>query len=195
MTGPIAKFEDRTLIEMSVAGHSEGFSVLMERHGTAVRRCIGAVIRDRSDVEDLVQDTFLKAWCGLSAFRFEASFRTWITSVAINEALGLHRRRRCRPFCLPSTDFETVRSSCDSPEQALTSSEAQRRVRRAIASLPQKYREILTLCELEELSRRQAARHLKSSISLVKSRLFRARRMLCAALNRKAANCYAADEE
>jgi RNA polymerase sigma-70 factor, ECF subfamily len=187
MTEPIARAEDRTLIEMAVAGHSECFSVLMERHGTAVRRCIGALVRNRSDVEDVVQDTFLKAWRGLSTFRFEANFRTWITSVAANEALALHRRGRCRPFCLPPTDFETVRSSYDSPEQALTRSEAQRTVRRVIAALPQKYREILTLCELEELSGRQAARHLKSSISLVKSRLFRARRMLSAALSRKAA--------
>jgi len=88
---------------------------------------------------------------------------------------------------MPPAEFETVRSSCDSPEQALTRSEAQRTVRRAIAGLPQKYREILTLCELEELSGHEAARHLRSSISLVKSRLFRARRMLSDALNRQAA--------
>ena len=187
MTRPIAGFEDRTLIEMAVAGDNECFSVLMERHGSAVKKCIRAMVTDNSDVEDLAQDTFLKAWLSLSTFRFEANFRTWIIRIALNEAFGLHRRRRCRPFCLPATKFETARSPGEFPEQALTRSEAEATVRRAIAALPQKYREILTLCELEELSGREAARHLISSISLVKSRLFRARCMLPDALKRQAA--------
>jgi len=184
MTGPIARFEDRTLIEMAVAGQGECFSVLMNRHRAAVRRCIDRMVSDRSDVEDLVQDTFMKAWLRLSTFRFEAKFSTWITSVAMNEALGSYRRRRCRPFCSVPVNFETFRSSSESPEEALARSEARRTIRSAIASLPKKYREILTLCELEQLSGEEAARRLKSSPSSVKTRLFRARHMLSAALRR-----------
>ncbi|MBV8830184.1 MAG: sigma-70 family RNA polymerase sigma factor [Acidobacteriaceae bacterium] len=187
MTAPIARFEDKTLIELTVAGQSECFSVLMDRHGKAVRKCIGALVRNRSDVEDLIQNTFLKAWRGLPTFRFEANFRTWLTSVAANEALALHRRGRSRPFCLPITNLENVRSWGESPEQTLARLEARLTVRRAIAGLPNKYREILTLCDLQQLTIHEAARQLKSSTSLVKTRLFRARHMLAKALKQDAA--------
>ena len=150
-------------------------------------RCIGAIVKDRSEVEDLVQETFLKAWLRLSTFRFEANFRTWITRVAVNEALASHRRRRCRPSCPVPVNFETFRSSCESPDEVLARSEARRTVRSAIARLPKKYQEILNLCDLKQLSARDAARQLKSSIPLVKTRLFRARHMLATALNRDAA--------
>jgi RNA polymerase sigma-70 factor, ECF subfamily len=189
MREAVARLEDKTLIEMTVAGHIECFSVLMDRHETAVRRCIGAMIRNRSDVEDLFQDTFLKAWRGLPKFRFEANFRTWIISVAANEALGSYRRRRSRPSCFPATNLnlESFRSSCESPDEALARSEARRTVRSAISRLPEKYREILILCDLEELSAREAAQRLKSTIPSVKTRLFRARHMLSKALNGDAA--------
>ena len=145
------------------------------------------MVKNRSDVEDLVQETFLKAWLHLSTFRFEANFRTWITRVAMNEALASHRRQRCRPFCAVPVNFETFRSSCESPDELLTRSEAGQTVRSAMARLPEKYREILTLCDLKQLSAKETARHLKSSIPLVKARLFRARHMLSATINRDAA--------
>jgi RNA polymerase sigma-70 factor, ECF subfamily len=175
--------EDRTLIEMAVAGRAECFSILMERYKTVVTNCIGAMVRDRSDVEDLVQDTFLKAWLKLATFRFEASFRTWITRVALNEALALHRRRRRRPFCQGQTDFENFRCPVEAPDETLVRSEVQRTLHRAIGSLPYKYREVLILCDLKQMSSKETARHLKASIALVKTRLFRARRMLSLALN------------
>jgi RNA polymerase sigma-70 factor (ECF subfamily) len=180
---PIATFEDRTLIEMALAGQSECFSALMERHVTAVRRCITSTVRNTSDVDDLVQDTFLKAWTHLCTFRFEASFRTWITRVAVNESLASYRRQRSRPFCLTSENLEAFRSDYESPAEVLARSELHSRVHAAIARLPNKYREILTLCDLEQLSAQETARRLKSSISLVKTRLFRARRMLSTALD------------
>jgi RNA polymerase sigma-70 factor, ECF subfamily len=172
---------------MTVAGEDDCFSVLMNCHKAAVRKCIDQIVSNRSDAEDLVQDTFLKAWLRLSTFRFEANFPTWIISVAVNEALGSYRRRRCRPFCPAPVNFETFRSSCELPDEALARSEARRTVRNAVASLPRKYREILTLCELEQLSGEEAAQRLKASLSSVKTRLFRARHMLSAALSRDAA--------
>src|SRR3954451_21173404 len=95
---PLATFEDHTLIEMALAGQSACFSALMDRHVTAVRKCIRSVVTNTSDVDEIVQDAFFKAWVHLSKFRFEASFRTWITRVALNESLTLYRRQRCRPF-------------------------------------------------------------------------------------------------
>jgi len=187
MTAPIAEFEDRTLIEMALAGRSDCFSVLINRHRGAVTKCIGAMVKNRSDVEDLVQETLLKAWFHLSTFRFEANFRTWIIQVAMNEALALYRRRRSRPFSSVPANWETLRSPCESPDETLARSEARRTVHNAIARLPKKYKEILILCDLKQLSAKETARQLKSSIPLVKTRLFRARHMLSASINRDAA--------
>jgi RNA polymerase sigma-70 factor (ECF subfamily) len=186
MTALIATFEDSTLIEMALAGRTECFPVLMDRYVTAVRKHIMPLVKNTSDVDDLVQDTFLKAWLHLSKFRFEASFRTWITRVALNEALALYRRQRCRPYCQASASLEIFPSQCESPEQALARGEARLTIRTAIQKLPRKYGEVLILCDLEQLTARETARHLKSSIPLVKTRLCRARRMLSAALYKSA---------
>jgi RNA polymerase sigma-70 factor (ECF subfamily) len=187
MRASIAEFDDRRLIELIVAGHTEWFSVLMDRHVAAVRRVAGAIIGNASDVEDLVQETFLKAWRGLPKFRFDANFRTWITSVAVNEALMAYRRRRCRPFCVDTIAVESLGSSNDFQERALARSEARRKVHNAIARLPEKYRDVLILCELQEMSGREAACRLNSSLSAVKTRLLRARRMLSTAVQKQAA--------
>jgi RNA polymerase sigma-70 factor (ECF subfamily) len=186
LMAPIAKFEDKTLIEMALAGQSEYFSVLMDRHVTAVRRCVMSMVRNTSDVDDLVQDAFLKAWTHLCTFRFEASFRSWITRIAMNESLGLYRRQRCRPSFSAPGNLEAFASQCESPHEALVRSETRLTLHIAIARLPTKYREILTLCDLEQLSAQETAGRLKLSIPLVKTRLFRARRMLSAALHKSA---------
>ena len=187
MTGSIATFEDRALIEMTLAGQTDCFSALMDRHVAAVRSCIRSVVKNTTDVDDIVQDAFLKARLHLSTFRFEASFRSWITRVALNEALTHYRRQRRRQFYSAPANLEAFPSQLESPNQALARSEARLTVRTAISKLPRKYREILTLCDLEQLTARETAQRLKSSISLVKSRVFRARHMLSAALNRDAA--------
>ena len=191
MTAAIAAFEDSALIEMALAGKTECFSVLMNRHKTRVRRRIMQMVKNTSDVDELVQDTFLKAWVHLSQFRFEASFCTWIMSVALNESLALYRRQRCRPYFQAPANLEVLASHDESPEQAWTRAEASLSVRAAIRSLPEKYAEILTLCELEQLGTLETARHLKASVPLVKSRLFRARQMLATALRRDVARRYA----
>jgi RNA polymerase sigma-70 factor, ECF subfamily len=182
-------FEDTRLIEMAVAGQTEHFSVLMNRHVNSVKSCIRSMVKDTSEIEDLVQSTFVKAWLNLSTFRFEANFRTWITSIARNEALGFYRRQRCSPSYAESSNLEALRASTESPEQALTRSEASRTVRSAIATLPGKYKQILTLCDLEELTAPETAGRMKSTVSAVKTRRFRARRMLSAALKKEASTC------
>ena len=185
MNTPSATLEDKTLVQGALAGRTEYFSVLVDRYATTVRRSIRSLLRNASDadVEDLVQDTFLKAWLHLSTFRFESSFRTWLSSVALNEARALHRRRRCRPFYGSTASLETLPSQNESPHQAFTRSEARIRVHSAMAKLPIKYREVLVLYELQQLSMQETAQRMKASVALVKTRLFRARHMLLATLN------------
>jgi RNA polymerase sigma-70 factor, ECF subfamily len=94
MTPPLATFDDNALISMTLAGQPECFAVLMDRHLFAVKRQVFSMLRNTIDADDLVQEVLLKVWRSLSTFRSEASFRTWMTRVAINEVLQWYRRER-----------------------------------------------------------------------------------------------------
>jgi len=122
----------------------------------------------------------LKVWRHLSTFRSESSFRTWLTRVAINEALQSYRRERSKPLCQPLGDFDALASHVESPHQSYARIEMQQAIYGAVAELPAKYRQVLTLRDLEELSAQETALRLQSSIPTVKTRLFRARLMLLA---------------
>jgi RNA polymerase sigma-70 factor, ECF subfamily len=186
MTQSGLTLKDNTLVELALAGQTECFSVLMNRHAAAVRKHLSRLVRDRWDLDDVVQDTFTKAWTRLSTFRFEASFRTWLISVALNEALILYRRRKHRLSWPVIVNLEALPSKWESPYQTFSRIEARLLVRTAVQKLPRKYSDVLVLCDLEELTVRETAKRMNASIPLVKTRLFRARRMLAVALNEQA---------
>jgi RNA polymerase sigma-70 factor (ECF subfamily) len=174
--------QDNALIERTLAGQSECFSVLMDRHVTAVRKRVKTMLRNTSDEDDLVQETFLKAWRRLSSLRSDANFRAWVTRVATNEVLQQHRRDR-RSLANPlATTLDTCVSHSESPHEALARVEARQTIRSAVAGLPEKYRQVLLLCDLDEFTTREAAQRLQSGMPVIKSRLFRARRMLSTAI-------------
>jgi RNA polymerase sigma-70 factor (ECF subfamily) len=182
MTPPLATFEDATLIKLAIAGRSDCFTALMDRHLFAVKRRIGTMVTNITDRDDVLQEVVFKVWLHLSTFRSDSSFRTWMTRVAINEALQSFRREQHRPVCQPFCDFDTLASSGESPHQALARMETAQAVRRAVVGLPSKYRQVLILHDLEQRTTQETARSLQSSISAVKTRLHRARRMLSKAL-------------
>ena len=184
MTPSLASFEDSVLIELALAGQSQCFTVLMDRHLVAVKRCIGSMVQNTADSEDLVQEVVLKVWRHLSTFRSESSFRTWLIRVAINEALQSYRRERSKPLCQALGDCDALASHSESPHQSYARLEMAQAVHGAVAELPAKYRQVLTLRDLEELSAQETALRLQSSVPTVKTRLFRARLMLLAALRR-----------
>jgi RNA polymerase sigma-70 factor (ECF subfamily) len=169
---------------LALAGETECFTVLTNRHLPAVRRRIGSIIPNTTDADDLLQEVLLKVWRHLSTFRSESTFRTWMTRVAINEALQSFRREQRRPVCQPLGDFDVFASPNDSPHQSLARVEATQAVRSAVVKLPPMYRRVLTLRDIEQLSIRETAQRLQSSVPVVKTRLLRARRLLLAALKR-----------
>ena len=182
MSPPLATFEDDALIKLALAGQAECFTVLMDRHLLAVRKRIYSIARNATDADDILQEVLLKVWRHLATFRSESSFRTWMTQVAINEARQLYRRERNRSFCQPLRDLDAFASPGESPHQTLARVEVTQAVRSALVGLPAKYREVLILCDLEQLSARETAQWLKASIPAIKTRLFRGRLMLLAAL-------------
>lgn len=186
MTQSSSTLEDNTLVELALAGQTECFSVLMNRHVAAVKNYLSRLVRDRWDLDDVVQDTFMKAWVRLSTFRFEATFRTWLFSVALNEALALYRRRKYRLSSPGLINLEAVPSTCESPHESFARMESRSKLRIAIQKLPPKYRDVLVLRDLEQFTIRETAKRMNAGIPLVKSRLSRARHMLTAALSERA---------
>ena len=184
MTPPLATFEDSTLIALALAGQSECFTALIDRHLAPVKKRIASVVRNAADADDVLQETLLKVWRRLSTFRSESSFRTWLTRVAINEALQSYRREQRRPLCQPLDDLDTVDSHSESPHQSLVRVEVTRAVRSAIVRLRAKDKQVLILRDLQQFSERETAQWLRSSIPAVKARLFRARLMLRAEVQR-----------
>jgi RNA polymerase sigma-70 factor (ECF subfamily) len=178
-TGSLAHISDYDLIRLILDGQTECFMVLMNRHLRAIRRCIGFMLRGNGAVEDLTQEVVLKAWRFLSAFRGESSLRTWLTRVAINEVRQFQRREHASRFQELSNPDVLV-SPCESPYENVTRIQRTQAVRAVVRSLPAKYREVVMLRELEELSMLEIAERLRCSVPAVKSRLFRGRSMLLA---------------
>ncbi|HUA83349.1 MAG TPA: sigma-70 family RNA polymerase sigma factor [Bryobacteraceae bacterium] len=173
--------DDRELIEMTLAGFGESFEALMDRHLVAIRKRVSAMIANKADADDVIQDVQLKTWRHLSSFRHDSSFRTWITRIAVNEALQFIRRSATQPKWA-AIDLDQVSAATDCPERSYARQETADRIRTAIGQLPAPFRQMLELRELQELSVKEAAGKLKANPPLVKTRLFRARIMLARAL-------------
>jgi RNA polymerase sigma-70 factor, ECF subfamily len=183
MSQELAELDDGTIIEMTLSDRGDCFSLLLERHATSVKRSIRQMVKRSSDLEDILQNTFFKAWMNLSSFRFEASFRSWLTRIALNEVFAHYRFQRSRPRDVGPGDLANLACLAESPEQLAVRSEASATIHLAIAGLPRKYREIVKLCDIEQLTAAETARHVKSTVPSVKTRRFRARLMLSAALH------------
>jgi RNA polymerase sigma-70 factor (ECF subfamily) len=172
------QFEDGALIKRVIAGGAESFTVLVERHIGSIRKCIGRILRNASDTDDVVQNVLLKLWSRLSTFRSESNFRTWATRVAINETLMLHRRERNWRTPQPIEDLNQLAYPSEPTDQTLIRAEVAREVRRALERLPQMYSSVLVLHGLDQLSLKETARRVNATVPAVKSRFFRGRLML-----------------
>jgi RNA polymerase sigma-70 factor (ECF subfamily) len=181
---PPATLEDSALIALALAGQTECFAALIDRHRVPVQKRIASMVRNAADVDDVLQETLLKVWRHLSTFRSESSFRTWMTRVAINEAMQSYRREQHRPLCQALGKLDVVDSKAESPHQSFVRVELSQAVRSAVARLRAKDKQVLILRDLQQLSERDAAHCLNLSVPAVKTRLFRARLVLRAEFQR-----------
>lgn len=172
---PARALEDAELVRRVVAGDVAVFEILMRRHNPRVYRTIRAILRDETEVEDSMQQTYLLAYTHLSSFAGASSFATWITRIAVNEALG-RRRKNARVVSLHDSDPEDpTMTSRRSPEDEAEHQEAVRILERAIDRLPQGHRLVVMLRDVEQLSTAEAASVLGITEEAVRIRLHRAR--------------------
>ncbi len=187
---------DAELVEMARRRDAAAFRVIMRRHNRRLYRAARAVIRDDGEAEDIVQEAYSLAFTNLGKFRGDSSLATWLTRIALNEALGRLRRRR--PTVELSTldgehrddahiiQFPMMTSNCD-PEHTVARREIGRLMERAIDDLPEIFRVVFVMRGIEELSVEETARLLDLPEATVKTRLHRARRLLRQALDEQLA--------
>lgn len=182
---------DDDVVRRVLAGDAPLFEVLMRRYNQRLFRVARAILKDPAEAEDVMQHAYVLAYAHLSQFAGRARFSTWLTKIALYEALARVRRRE-RPRHQqesPETDrsrLDTIESAEPDPEQQALRSEARALLETTIASLPPAYRTVFVLREVEGLDTAETAECLEVSEDVVKTRLHRARGLLREALLKRA---------
>ena len=179
--------EETELIARIVAGEKELFHELIRPYERMVYLTVFSIVKNEADAEDGVQEAVISAYRHLGSFRAEAKFSTWLTTIAINE--GRKRLRKAKDAAEDSIDEPTDGQEGDYtpapltdwreiPLEALERKELREALRRAVAGLPDIYRQVFTLRDLEELNIEETAEALGVNPGVVKVRLHRARILL-----------------
>ena len=172
---------DGTLIEQVLGGNSALFELLMRRYNERVYRAVRSIVREEQEVEDVMQQAYVNAFTHLRQFNGSAQFSTWLTRIAINEALARVRRQgRYEVFDEGGPDVEpfAAHNPDGNPERQAFSQELRGLLEWAIDRLPNGMREVFVLRDVEGLSTLEAAECLGVSEDVVKTRLSRGRAML-----------------
>ena len=173
-----ARATDSDLVRETLAGSQTSFQLLVERYQGRLFSLARHYVRSAVEVEDLVQEAFLKAFRRLESFDHRASFYTWLYRIAVNTILD-HQRRQGRSPVQAVEDPELVESprpvEAPAPDAGLEREEIARITAEILEELPEIFRTVLVLREFEDLSYQEIADTLGISIGTVESRLFRAR--------------------
>ncbi|HVN20033.1 MAG TPA: RNA polymerase sigma factor [Dongiaceae bacterium] len=193
------EWTDEQVITRVLAGETALYELLMRRHNQRLYRVARAILRDDAEAEDVMQDAYVRAYQNLASFEGRAKFSTWLTRIAVHEALA-RTRRRSRFQSLDSTDethgdpMNTAVSSSRSPEQESYDRELASVIEKAVLSLSDEYRLVFTLRDVEGMSTDETAQCLNLTPENVKVRLHRAhaklRRELYTAVGATTARCF-----
>ena len=176
---------DAMLVERTVAGDQKAYELLVIKYQRRIQRLIGRMVRDVDLVEDIAQETFIRAYRALAQFRGDAQFYTWLYRIAVNTAkkalMELKRDPTVSENSFKSADddetspLENELTSSETPEALLASKEIALMVNAAMEALPEELREAITLREIDGLSYEEIAVAMSCPIGTVRSRIFRAR--------------------
>jgi RNA polymerase sigma-70 factor (ECF subfamily) len=182
----LAARSDEDLVALSREGSRDAFEELVRRHQRTVYQVCYRFSGRHEDAADLAQETLLRAWRSLGAFRGEARFSTWLYRVAVNTALARSSKSRAAEQQLD--EATSLVSTGDAPDEGLDREARQRQVRAAIAQLPKRQRTTLILRVYHELTHEQIAATMGGSVGTAKANLFHALRNLRTLLTKETAS-------
>lgn len=170
---------DEEVVERVLGGEIELFEILMRRYNQRLYRVARAILTDDGEAEDVMQDAYVRAYTHLDQFEGRSRFATWLTRIAVHEALSRARRGR-RLVKIEDLSLEkksamtTLPSNERGPEQQAIERDLQCVLETAVGALPESFRSVLVLREMEGMSTAETADCLNISEALVKTRLHRA---------------------
>jgi RNA polymerase sigma-70 factor, ECF subfamily len=184
---------DEDLVRLARARDEAAVRAITRRYNRRLFRIARSILRNDAEAEDVVQETYVRAFTGLDMFRGDAAFGTWITRIAMNEALGRLRRRR------PTVDWETyganrnqaeiihfpASAASSDPEKTMAQSEVRAVLERAIDELPDAFRAVFVARVVEGMSVEETSDLFGLQTETVKTRLHRARVLLRAELDKQ----------
>jgi RNA polymerase sigma-70 factor, ECF subfamily len=174
------------LVARAAHGDGTAFETIMRRHNQLLFRTARSIVRNDAEAEDVVQESYLRAWRVLAAFRAESKLSTWLVRIITNEALGRLRRKSAQIIPLEaamiSHEPETQAALTDEPErgpeQAAMRSQMRKLMGARIDRLPEAFRTVFVLRAVEEMSVEEVAQALEIPEATVRTRFFRARSLL-----------------
>ena len=174
---------DEEIVARVQAGDTAIYEVLMRRYNQRLFRIARSIVRDDSEAEDVTQDTWVRAYISLAQFAGKAKFSTWLSKIAVHEALSrLRKQKRLDQFPADSsgerTDMDLFESSDPGPEQEVLSREAVSLLEQALDTLPAIYRCVFVMRDVDNMTTAETAACLDLTQENVKIRLARARQML-----------------
>lgn len=184
-----SSLEDDKLVARAVKGDQDAYKSLMEKYKEPLFFHIVKMVKDREQVEDLVQESFMKAFKNLDSYSTDYAFSTWLYRITTNHTIDYLRKKKLKTFSisdpirtkdgemeveLPDDSFETDRNIIRKQRQKIIS--------KAIEELPEKYRRVIVMRHIEELNYQEISDQLDLPLGTVKAHIFRAREMLYKAL-------------
>lgn len=180
-----SSLEDYDLVKKAVKGNESAYQKLMDKYTRGLQFHIGKMLRDKSLLEDLIQEIFIKAFKNLKNYNPEYAFSTWLYRIATNHTIDHLRKKKLKTYSinepLSTKDGEMQMELKDhqtSTDEPIFKSERKLMVGDAIAQLPDKYRKVIEMRHMQELSYQEIADELDVPIGTVKAHIFRAREML-----------------
>jgi RNA polymerase sigma-70 factor, ECF subfamily len=174
----ISRLPDEEIVPRVLEGETSLFELIVRRYNQRLFRVTRAILRDDDAAEDAMQEAYLRAFAKLDQFAGEAKFSTWLTKIAVYEALGRLRRAESRQ------ELPEIMDTHDNPERAAYGQELRIAIEVAVDNLPPLYRSVFVLREMEEMSVAETADCLGITQESVKTRMHRARALLRGQLER-----------
>ena len=173
--------DDIVHINRCLNGQKDAFEFLVTKYKNLVYSIAYNTLTNKNDAADVTQEVFLKAWANLSSYNPEFTFKTWIARITVNHCINLNYKSR-RMTAWDDEEMEKITTDEDDPEKAALDTERRNDIRNAIDSLPEKYRIIVQLYHQHSLSYEEICNCIGYPMSIVKNRLYRARKMLAKSL-------------
>ena len=173
------------LVKQALDGDQKAYRILFENHKQAIYHIIVKIVRNNEEAQDLVQETFIKAFSSLKSYNPTYRFTTWLYKIAANSSIDHIRKRKLQTFSLDQpVDTKDGQLSVEvpdmsyHPERDLSAKSQNLSISEAIESLPEKYRQVIVKRHQEDKSYEEIAEYLGVPVGTVKARIFRARELL-----------------